>query len=163
MLNMNITSPTVSVTANADLRRVAVPSNSEFSLNSLLDGGRTVRSNAVAGSISIGHQSSKELGGSTRHLVRRDRAQNGDLCPASAQLVIVAQDTAAGRVAAREAVLELIASLITFQGLSPVTPSDDAFSVAITNGELTLLTENGNPANLPSLNVVLDRILNGEG
>lgn len=161
MLSMNVQLPTYPVTANAELGRKALANKVEFSLNSLLDSNRTVRSHSVAGDITIAHQATREFGGAVRHQIRRNKIANGDLSAAVASLAIVAPKTPAGAIAARQAVIELIGALLTFANASvqyPVTYtlSEDYDEVAVTVSNSTV--DIG-----AQLSASLDRLINGEG
>lgn len=165
MLNMNVTLPTVPVTTDVDLGRVGLSAQTEFSLNSLLDGSRTVRSHKVAGDITISHQATNEFGGSVRHLVRRNKAKNGDKSPASAHLVITAPDNAAGAEAGITAVMELLAALLAFGGYPPIDGMTELVdSVVLSADGFVIHNDADVEVNIgPRLIPTLQRVLNSEG
>lgn len=162
MLQFNTTIPTRTKAANADLGQVAIGSQVDLRLISTLDDGRTVRSDAAYGKVTISHQDSKEFGkDSVRHLIRQDLNANGTALPQSAcHLVSAHVKGAQGIDRAVESFYALLAYIIGAEG-----HIDEIYPEAFATGDIKigcligaewvvvnhLITEN------------LKKILNGEG
>jgi len=146
MFKSNITLPTKSVSADADLGIAAVGSSSQFALTASLDNQKTVRRNTTVGDITVAHSDSKEFGGaSKRHVLRVDLKQNGNIPAASAYVVIAHPDTQSGITRSVEAfhllllsVLKLAQDELVASG-SIVTALGDEFDAAIANADGKLI------------------------
>jgi hypothetical protein len=162
MLSNDITVPTLSNAVSAELGRSVIGTLETLSLLSTLDAGVTIRANARLGSLKVSHQKTKELGGATRHALRLDLPQNGDLPPAFVNLVICGVAGQSGTNRALTAFATLLGALVN-HGLAidaETLTEGTAESPALLFANILASEADSGSSRLVE---ALSKVLNGEG